>query len=131
MRRTRFEGRTALVTGGSSGIGRSIVEELTAEGARVMAAARRAELLEQLGCEHLVVDVGRPDEAKRMVRETVERFGRLDVLVNCAGVAPMESVLDVSESSWHDTLAINLSGAFFAAQEAARHMVDAGGGAIV
>lgn len=136
----RFEGRVVVVTGGSSGIGRAIVELLAAEGARVVAAARRQALLDEM-CAALtarsmdvrarVTDVREPDEVRALIADTVESCGRLDVLVNCAGVGLLDPVLDLTEDAWRETFRTNLDGAFFASQAAARHMATHGGGAIV
>jgi NAD(P)-dependent dehydrogenase (short-subunit alcohol dehydrogenase family) len=169
----RFDGKTVLVTGGSSGIGRATVRAFAREGAHVYAAARRADLLEELvlealeGCgaepadepggpssagpspggpssagpspggpaggriEVLVLDVRDVAAVKRAVRDVVSAAGRLDVLVNCAGISIGVPALDITEDEWADMLATNLTSAFFASQEAARHMIAAGGGAIV
>ncbi|RPI30162.1 MAG: SDR family oxidoreductase, partial [Actinomycetota bacterium] len=164
----RFDGKTVLVTGGSSGIGRATVRAFAREGAHVYAAARRADLLEELALEALEGCGGQPGEGapvggaqesadggsapgaapaggieplgldvrdvpavKRAVRDVAAAAGRLDVLVNCAGISVGLPVFDVTEEAWADMLATNLTSAFFASQEAARHMVGAGGGAIV
>ncbi len=164
----RFDGKTVLVTGGSSGIGRATVRAFAREGAHVYAAARRRELLEELALEALEGCGGRPGEVapaesadesagaaggpgfaapgrveavaldvrdvpavKEAVRGVVAAAGRLDVLVNCAGISIGVPALDITEDEWSDMLATNLTSAFFASQEAARHMVAAGGGAIV
>ncbi len=137
---TRFTGKTVLVTGGSSGIGRAIVLAFAREGARVFAAARRERELEAVRSEAeargdrveaLTLDVRNATTLRRAVRRVVETAGRLDVLVNCAGIARGEPVLQVSEESWRETLETNLTAAFVTGQEAARHMAAAGGGAIV
>jgi 3-oxoacyl-[acyl-carrier protein] reductase len=134
----RFAGRNILVTGGSSGIGRATVLAFAREGGRVFAAARREQELEGVRAEAggdtvevLTLDVRDAPAVRRAVRRVVEIAGCLDVLVNCAGIARGEPVLEMSEESWHDTLDTNLTGAFVAGQEAARHMAQAGGGAIV
>jgi meso-butanediol dehydrogenase/(S,S)-butanediol dehydrogenase/diacetyl reductase len=134
----RFAGRNALVTGGSSGIGRAVVLGFAHEGAHVVAAARDARRLASVqseappgAVETVVLDVRDVHAVRCTVGEITRRLGRLHVLVNCAGIAYGEPVLDISERSWDDTLATNLTGAFFASQEAARHMVEAGGGVIV
>jgi NAD(P)-dependent dehydrogenase (short-subunit alcohol dehydrogenase family) len=134
----RFAGRTVLVTGGSSGIGRAIVLAFAREGGRVFAAARRERELEDVraeardgSVEALALDVRDEAAVRQAVRHVIEIAGRLDVLVNCAGIARSDPVLAMSYESWRDTLDTNLNGAFVAAQEAARHMVAAGGGAIV
>lgn len=135
----RFDGRNVIVTGGSSGIGRACVHAFVDEGAHVLAVGRSEERLWEMRShssvpdriEIFVADVGVPDEARALVREAITRFGRVHVLVNNAGIAFEDPVLETSEEHWHRTLAVNLDGVFFASQEAARHMAEAGGGAIV
>ncbi len=134
----RFDGKRVLVTGASSGIGRSIALAFVREGARVAAVARTEERLVDVAAtappgaiEPIVADVRVPAEARGMVDEAVRRLGGLDALVNNAGIAYMEPVLEISDETWRDTMASNLDGPFFAAQAAARHMVDHGGGCIV
>ncbi|MBI2237482.1 MAG: SDR family oxidoreductase [Actinobacteria bacterium] len=134
----RFEGKNVIVTGGSSGIGRAVVLAFAEEGAGVLAAGRDADRLSAVRAEAppgrvetAVVDGSIPEEAKRMVRDAVGRMGRVHVLVNNAGIALSDGVLEITEETWNLTLATNLTGAFFASQEAARHMVEEGGGAIV
>ncbi len=135
----RFEGKSVLLTGASSGIGRAVLHAFIAEGARVHAVARSKGRLNQARqtssapdrVSTSIADVGVPDEARRIVAEAIEAFGRLDILVNDAGIARSEPVLEIPQDSWDETLAINLSGPFFSSQAAARHMVERGGGAIV
>jgi NAD(P)-dependent dehydrogenase (short-subunit alcohol dehydrogenase family) len=127
-----------LVTGGSSGIGRATVLRFASEGATVVAASRDLDRLNEvagLGPPGSIVperlDVRDTAAVRALVGGIVDRFGRLHVLVNCAGVSRFDPVLEMDEAHWHDTLQTNLTGAFVAAQEAARHMAAAGGGAIV
>ncbi len=147
----RFTGRTVLVTGASSGIGRATALGFAAEGAAVVAVARRLDRLERLSSEaaEAAADArqkGRDDAAGhidivtldvrdraglRAVITSITERGRLDVLVNNAGIAVMEPILEVSEEHWDETLETNLTAAFVASQEAARHMVASGGGSIV
>jgi NAD(P)-dependent dehydrogenase (short-subunit alcohol dehydrogenase family) len=147
----RFNARTVLVTGASSGIGRATSLAFAAEGAAVVAVARRLDRLEQLEAEAAEAAAGARDrgeagtgghidavaldvrdrEALRALVASTAAGGRLDVLVNCAGMAVSEPILDVSEHHWDETLETNLTAAFVASQEAARHMVTAGGGSIV
>jgi meso-butanediol dehydrogenase / (S,S)-butanediol dehydrogenase / diacetyl reductase len=134
----RFEQHNVLVTGGSSGIGRATVLRFASEGATVVAASRDLDRLNEvagLGPPGSIVperlDVRDTAAVRALVGGIVDRFGRLHVLVNCAGVSRFDPVLEMDEAHWHDTLQTNLTGAFVAAQEAARHMAAAGGGAIV
>jgi NAD(P)-dependent dehydrogenase (short-subunit alcohol dehydrogenase family) len=134
----RFTGKRVLVTGASSGIGRAIALAFAREGARVAAVARSTERLAGVVAEApaglvepISADVREPEQARGMVAEGIERLGGLDALVNNAGVAYMEPVLEITEATWRDTMASNLDGPFFAAQAAARHMVENGGGSIV
>jgi NAD(P)-dependent dehydrogenase (short-subunit alcohol dehydrogenase family) len=138
----RFDGKRVLVTGGSSGIGRAVVAGFAREGAAVLAWGRdRGRLAEVAATSSTppgavpvrtaVVDLLEVEQVRAGVRAAVATLGGLDVLVNCAGIGIEEPVLEVTDAVWHDVLAVNLTAAFFACQEAARHMVDAGGGAIV
>ncbi len=135
----RFDGRNVIVTGASSGIGRACVHAFVDEGAHVFAVGRNeGRLWEMRGhcssperVELFVADVGVADEACGLVREAVDRLGRIHVLVNNAGIAYEDPVLETPEEHWRRTMAVNLDAVFFASQEAARHMADQGGGAIV
>lgn len=133
----RFRDKAVLVTGATGGIGRATVDSFVAEGARVLASGRSEARLEAIRIEHgdrvrtVAADMKRLDEVRSLVRQAVDKLGRLDVLVNCAGVAIEEPLLEVTDSAWNETLAVNLTAALFASQEAVRHMLKTGGGAIV
>lgn len=135
-------GRVAVVTGGSRGIGRSIVRTLAEAGAEVVVASRKREACEAVAEEvrastgrravGVACHVGRWGDCERLVEETLGHFGRLDVLVNNAGMSPMYDSLDtVSEELYDKTLAVNLKGPFRLAVLAAKHMTDHGGGSII
>ncbi|WP_152347141.1 SDR family NAD(P)-dependent oxidoreductase [Brevibacterium sp. CFH 10365] len=104
----RFDGRTALVTGGRSGIGRAVARRLRDEGAQICTAQRGAD--EEF--PSVAVDLSDPDSAEAAVAEVVERFGALDVLVNCAGMMQEARVEDMSVEDWQRNLAVNLTGPF-------------------
>lgn len=135
-----LEGKAALVTGGTTGIGKAIALRLARAGCRVAvnyyveperAAATVAEL-ESLGAEAVAVaaDVGVPSEVHRMMDEVVRRFGGLDVLVNNAGVQTWTPFLEVTEDEWNLVIRTNLTGCFLCTQAAARHMQTAGGAVV-
>ncbi|MGW2420304.1 SDR family NAD(P)-dependent oxidoreductase [Streptomyces sp. NPDC001709] len=140
--RNRFTGRTALVTGAGSGIGRAVALALAAEGAQVVVAGRRPEplaqtvrLIEEQGGTALAVtaDVSRADDAGALVRAAVDRFGSLDVAVNNAGVfRGGQPLADLPEDDWHAQLATNVTGVHLALQAQIRRMrTQPTGGAIV
>ena len=137
----RLDGRVALVTGGTRGIGAAISRRLAGRGASVAAAfghdhERAREFQAELALTGADVsihegDIASADECRRMVREVIEHHGRLDVLVNNAGMTSDNTISKMSDDDWHRVLAVNLSGAFFLAQGALEHMVERGSGRIV
>jgi len=138
----RFENKRVLVTGGSGGIGRAVVAAFAGEGAAVLAWGRDRDRLTEVAAEcsdlpgatavlTAAVDLLDLEQVREGVRAGIEALGGLDVLVNCAGIGLEEPVLEVTPAAWREVLGVNLTAAFFASQEAARHMVAAGGGAIV
>ncbi|UVI29611.1 SDR family NAD(P)-dependent oxidoreductase [Paenibacillus spongiae] len=137
----KLTGKVALVTGAGRGIGRGIAIELAKEGAsvavnysgRVDAAAETVVILRALGvqAEMYQANVGVPAEAAALVEQVVQDFSKIDILVNNAGICPFADFFDIDEENWRRTLDVNLGGAFFCSQAAARHMRDAGQGAIL
>lgn len=133
-------GQVAVVTGASSGIGRASSIALARQGAKVTLAARRVEKLEEIskeiekfGGEALVVktDVLKKDEIEDMVKKTVEKWGRVDILLNNAGIAVFKPFLEMTEEDWDKTLDINLKGQFLCAQAVARVMSEQKYGRII
>jgi glucose 1-dehydrogenase len=133
-----LKGKVAVVTGGNSGIGLAIVLELAKQGASIaidyIAHPEATEALEQrvaaLGDQVIGIDadVSKVADLERLIGETVKKFGRLDVMVNNAGVETRTSVLDTTEAQYEKVLSINLKSAFFGTQLAARQMIAQGGG---
>ena len=133
-------GRTALVTGGNGGIGLGIAEGLARAGASVAIAARdqsktdrAVEGLSESGSKvmGLEIDVADEDSIADAVAAAVQRFGRLDILINNAGIAVRKQPQDYSVDDWDQVLDINLKGTFLCARAVYPHMVEAGGGSIV
>jgi len=108
-----LKGRVAVVTGGSKGIGLAIVRALAAEGALVVAGARSIDALEGIdGVLPVAVDLVATDGPDGLVGAALARFGRVDVLVNNAGISQPRGLLEISEDEWDLTVATNLKGAF-------------------
>jgi NAD(P)-dependent dehydrogenase (short-subunit alcohol dehydrogenase family) len=138
---TDLAGIAAVVTGGAGGIGRAIVRRLAADGAKVAVAdvdergARAAaEEAVQKGGEAFaaLTDVSSVTDVEHLMQRTVERFARLDVLVNCAAITRCYvDLLDIEPEEWQRVIDVNLSGAFLCSQRAARRMRADGGGRIV
>ncbi|MGM0398072.1 MAG: SDR family NAD(P)-dependent oxidoreductase [Halobacteriota archaeon] len=135
-------GRTAIVTGASSGIGRTIAEQFAADGANVVVCSREQENVDPVA--EAIAESDRPGEAvavecdvtdraavEALVETTVDAFGGLDVLVNNAGASFMAPFEDISENGWKTIVDINLHGTFHASQVAGEYMRNDGGGAII
>lgn len=120
-----FSGRSVLVTGASSGIGRTIVVRLRAAGARVVAAARTRNALHSLadetGCEPLVLDVSDPAQ----ISDALKNRDAFDGLVNCSGTTALDKVVDFTAADFDQIMAVNARGAALVAQQVARAMIAA------
>jgi NAD(P)-dependent dehydrogenase (short-subunit alcohol dehydrogenase family) len=139
---SKLTGRVALVTGGIRGIGAAISEELASEGATIAAGfsgnVERAEQFAKDFADRFSTsvsthrgNVASPDDCRRVVNEVIEQHGRLDILINNAGITIDKTILKLSDDDWHKVLDVNLSGAFFLSQAALGHMVERGSGRII
>jgi NAD(P)-dependent dehydrogenase (short-subunit alcohol dehydrogenase family) len=135
-----LQGRVALVTGASGGLGAHFARVLAGAGARVAVTARRQEACEEVthtigkaGGQALtvVMDVADAASVNATVIEARERLGGLDIVINNAGITATTSLLDLDESEWDRILDTNLKGAFLVGQAAARQMRDTGGGGVI
>ena len=136
----QLSGKVALITGGGSGIGRALCLGLAEEGATVVvcdvnheAAEAAAAEIAQRGGQSLAiaVDVSSADGVTAMVDRALSYAGRVDVLVNAAGIWPRHPFLEVSEAEWRQVLEVNLTGTFLCCKAVAPHMIQQGGGKIV
>jgi 3-oxoacyl-[acyl-carrier protein] reductase len=136
----KLANRVVIISGSGRGIGRTMARLFAAEGARVVVADIDASSADATAAEinaagHVAraatVDISDAAQVECLIRETVEHFGRLDVLVNNAGVGLNKPFLATSADEWDMQLQVNLTGTFFCAQAAARVMVDQGTGTIV
>ena len=131
-----LEGKTALVTGGGTGIGAAITKRFVSEGAKVVITGRRENLLAAVrdglpeGCVSVFCGDVTKDSAA-MAEAALAINGRIDVLVNNAAVDPEGTVLEMSEEAWRNTIDINLTGPFLLMKAVLPHMVKAGKGAII
>jgi NAD(P)-dependent dehydrogenase (short-subunit alcohol dehydrogenase family) len=134
-----FDGKLAVVTGGSTGIGRATVERLARGGARVVfcsndaasVEAASSELRSLGGVRGEVADVSRAADMASLMRAAGERLGGIDLLANCAGIQRYGTAEDTDESVWDEVLAVNLKGCYLASRYAIPEMRKRGGGAIV
>ena len=124
-----------LVTGGSEGIGKAIAAALVAEGATVTITGRRADVLEttatELGVDWIAADVGVEADAVRTVATVVEKYGRLDVLVNNAGIGLFKPLVEMELEELERVYRTNVFGVFLMGREAARHFVSQRSGALI
>jgi 2-deoxy-D-gluconate 3-dehydrogenase len=133
-----LEGKVALVTGANAGLGQAIAIALAQAGADIAAAGRSAPSetqarVEPLGRRFAAIhaDLATIEPVQRIVDETLEKLGRIDVLVNNAGIIRRADAVDFTEQDWDDVIDTNLKTAFFLAQAAGRRMIAQGGGKII
>ena len=135
-----LEGKVALITGGSRGIGEAAAIQMAKAGADIVVSSRKlpdlervAGEVEKLGRKALAVEThaGRMDQIQKLVETVVKEFGRIDILVNNAGTTIGASAMDIEEKAWDAVMNLNLKGVFFLSQAAARVMKEKGSGNIM
>lgn len=126
-----LSGKTAIVTGGSAGIGKAIAAEFLDQGATVVIANRSEEtgraVAEELGCSFIQCDVSSYASVESLVEQTVEEHGGLDVLVNNAGIGATGTVESTPLETWHSLLEINLNGVVYGTRAAMPHLLESSG----
>ncbi len=130
-----LQNKVTIITGGAQGIGEACARRFAGEGARVVLAdvddARGQALANALGALYVHCDVGDTAQVNAMVAQTMAAHGRIDVLVNNAGIFKAAAFLDVTEADFDAVIRVNLRGAFLVAQAVAREMAKTGGGSVV
>jgi 2-deoxy-D-gluconate 3-dehydrogenase len=133
----QLAGRVAIVTGASRGLGRAMAVALAEQGVRVLAVARSAEDLRQLAAtapaaiRHRTCDMRDLAAVAALADEAVAQFGRIDIVVNNAGIAPAGAFLEQTESLWNEVLTVNVTAAATLARTAGRHMIARRSGKII
>jgi glucose 1-dehydrogenase len=129
----RLTDKVALVTGAAGGIGQAMIQRLAREGAHIVAAdidigfaVETVKTVTDMGrkIETLQIDVSRKADIDRMIQQTVESMGRLDILMNNAGVIRFQDMQEITEADWDFVCNVNLKGAFFVMQAAAGQMIQ-------
>lgn len=136
-----IEGKVALITGGSRGLGKEIARGLGEAGAKLIITARREEWLKPTAeelrgagfeCLEILGDVGKPADAQRIVSDSLAKFGQLDILVNNAGQTWGQNAEEMPYEKWQQVVDANMTSTFLMSQAAAQHMIKRGqGGAII
>ncbi|MGQ9625338.1 MAG: SDR family oxidoreductase [Anaerolineae bacterium] len=136
----RLAGKVAIITGAGAGIGRATALLFAKEGAKVVVAdldpkggAETVDLIKKEGGEATLVltDVSKASDVEKMVKTTLDTYGRLDILVNNAGIFAEGTVVEITEADWHRILGVNLTGVFLCSKYCIPEMIKSGGGAIV
>ncbi|MGM0439186.1 MAG: SDR family NAD(P)-dependent oxidoreductase [Patescibacteria group bacterium] len=123
----RLNNKVAIVTGGASGIGKEIGEKFLEEGAKVIfsdIADENQSLNEKENAAYIKCDVSNSEEVKNLVNKAIDKFGKLDVMVNNAGIGDSKTILDVTDEDWESVIGVNLSGVMYGMREAANVMKE-------
>lgn len=141
LERYRLDGKVAVITGGSRGIGRAIALGFAEAGADIVVASRKLPDLEVVAAEissqgrrslAVATHAGRKQDIENLVKRTMDEFGRIDILVNDAGTNPAYGwLVDVEEGAWDATMGVNLKGYFLLSQAVAKIMIEQKGGCIL
>ena len=135
----RLAGKVAVVTGGTDGIGKAIALTFAREGAKVIILGRNetkgrkavAEINAAGEATYMKADVSDPEQIKRIVDETIQKYRRIDILVNNAAICPAGDILTTTEATWDEVIGVNLKGVFLCSKYTIPHMQRSGGGTIV
>jgi 2-hydroxycyclohexanecarboxyl-CoA dehydrogenase len=136
----RFEGKTAIVTGGAGGIGTAICQRLAGEGAFVVVTDTNSQNAEKVAADinssggsavTMPADISNENECTSLIEKVFTLRGQIDVLVNNAGIMRRGNILDISVQDWNDLFAVNINSMFHLCRAALPHMIAGGGGAIV
>lgn len=135
-----LKGKVAIVTGASSGLGVAFASALAEAGASLEITARRLEKLNQVAADLerqgfktrvFQSDISKEDQVRGLLADTIKNYGKLDIIVNNAGVAAMSPATEISLEEWNRVVSVNLTGAFLCAREAAKQMMKQAGGKVV
>lgn len=124
----KLENKIAIITGSASGIGRAIAEKFIGEGAKVVFSDINEIDISQFGDNAIFVkcNVSKSDEVDNLIKSCLDKFGKVDIMVNDAGIGTMGDILSSTDEDWKRTIDINLSGVFYGARAAARAMKEKG-----
>ncbi|MFO7872240.1 MAG: SDR family oxidoreductase [Candidatus Undinarchaeales archaeon] len=132
----KLENKVAIITGSTTGIGRGIAELFVKEGAKVVVNSTKQEKCEKVASEikgngeavGISADVSKEGQVKNLIEKTVEKFGKLDIMVNNAGILNFSPLTELEEESWDKIIDVNLKGVFLGVKHAAKQMIEQGNG---
>jgi len=131
----KLSDKAIVVTGGAQGLGRACAERFIADGARVLIADINEEILQatadEIGAQHTTADISKRSEIEKLVQACVDQFGKIDVILNNAGIAKNQEFLDISDDDYDSVLNVNLKGTFMGVQTAAKQMIQQGSGGVI
>ncbi|MBT8434551.1 MAG: SDR family oxidoreductase [Gammaproteobacteria bacterium] len=131
----KLSDKAIVVTGGAQGLGRACAERFIADGAEVLITDINAEALAataaEIGAHHIAADISKRSEIEKVVQTCVDHFGKINVILNNAGVAKNQEFMDISDDDYDSVLNVNLKGTFMGVQTAAKQMIQQGSGGVI